>query len=292
MRVGSSRALLGAIAVVLVLVVGGTALFASLNWTGPRSSIQVARVWSDSVDAASGMTYYLLDVNVSNGQSAAWQVDPSHFSLASNASRVYSPVENYSVVALLDASTIPAGGRVAGELAFLLPKAESPARLSYSDQAGRALQTAAIPTVSGVASRFDPSVHVQFNGTAAANAVASWDGITNQTNALAFFGGEPGYRNYSFVAFTGQKIYVTLTLYYYKFPYDPNSIVVESVTSDDGYAVSDVVAWQAGFFSTPQPHQLPVTMTGYASNVDVTLLVTVPPGPQPGVLHFTIQFGT
>jgi hypothetical protein len=279
------------ITAVLVLLVGGSLVAVALNQSrGSNASVRVDRVWSDSVDAPKGMTFYLLDVNASNGRPSSWQLDPSRFMLKSNVSHVYSPADNYSEVALLSSEVVPSGQRVSGNVAFLLPDDEAPSKLSYDD-GGVSLQTTDLPAVSGIASRFDPSVHVQFNGTTAASAVATWDGITNQTNGLTFFGEEPGYRNYSFVFFTGQKIYVTFALYYYKFPYDPNSISVDSVTSDDGYAVSDVVGWQAAL-GVVEPHQLPVTMTGYGSNVEVTVLVTVPPGPQPGVLHFTLQFSS
>lgn len=275
------------VVVVLFLLVGASLGVLALRGMQSNERIQVVRVWSDAVDAPAGMVFYLLDVNVSNEQSAAWQVDPTLFTLDSNASHVYFPVSNYSEVSLLEPSSVSRGQRLLGNVAFLLPKNESPVALSYGQ--GGSVRTSDIPAVSGVASRFDPFVHVQYAGAAASSAVAGWNGITNQTNGLTFFGEEPGFRNYSFVFFTGQRIYVTLALYYYPFPYDPKSISVASVTSGDGYTISDVAGWQSSSGNI-QPHQLPVTMSGYGSNVEVTLLVTVPPGQQPGVLHFTLNF--
>jgi len=290
MALAKTRLVVGVL-LLAILVIAGLAVVSIYRSNPSPDSIRVAGVWSDGVDSPPGMRFYLLDVNASNGQSSVWKFDPSHFTLTSNSSKAYSPVENYSLEALLKPSLVSPGGQVTGFVAFLLASSEVPSELRYEDPTGFSLQTTSIPAVSAVASAFDPSVHVTFDGTPAADAVATWDGITNNTKALAFFGIEPGYRNDSFVFFTGQKIYVTLALYYYKYPSDPNSISVDSVTSDDGYAVSDIIGWQASL-GVAQANQLPVTLVGYGSNAEVTLLVTVPPGPQPGVLHFTIHFSS
>jgi len=280
------------LAAAVALIVVGSVFAVTFNVSPkPPGSIRIVQVWFDGVDAPQGMGFYILDVNASDTQSSVWQFNPADIEVSISSSRTSSPVDNYSEVPLLGSSDISPGKSVAGDDVYLLPQGETPTELSYHGTGTMAPLQVQVPAVSGVASRFDPSVHVQFNGTSADRAVATWDGITNQTNGLTFFGEEPGYRNYTFVFFTGQKIYVTFALYYYKFPYDPDSIVVDSVTSDDGYAVSSVVGWQASL-GVVQAHQLPVTMTGYGSNVEVTALVTVPPGPQPGVLHFTLQFST
>ena len=288
---GSRNVLLLLAGVLLVLLIGAGILAITRAETHSEpEQIQVTKVWTDRVDSPPGMVYYLLDVNASTIGPFAWNLEPSLFSMTTNASLTYYPTVNYNETAVLRESTMNPGRFIVGEVVFDVPLNQIPTKLSYADpRNGISIQTTAIPAGSGTASRFDPSVHFEFNGTSAANAVATWAGITNQTNGLAFFAGGPGSRNYSFVFFTGEKIYVTFAFYYYRFPYDPNSIVVKSISSEDGYVVSDVLAWQANFPSLG-PQQLPVTMTGYGSNVEVTLLVTVPPGPQYGVLHFTVQW--
>jgi hypothetical protein len=240
------------------------------------------------------MTYYLLTVNASDSGSSVWNLNPSFLSLTTASSGPYEPVANYSVVALMGNTTVSPGEHTMGRVAFELPAGQTPSTLTYSDsKGGVSIEAQGMPGISGVASRFDPSVHFTLNGTSWANTITTWAAITNQTNALAFFGGEANYKNSSFIFFTGQRISVTFAFYYYRLPSYPETIAVRAITSSDGYQVSDVLAWQETFgfsgYNTPSP--LPETMTGYGSNLEVTLLATVPPGPQPGVLHFTVQFG-
>jgi len=283
------------IAVVLLVVVGSFYFISRQSTPAAKLGIQVAKVWSDSVDSISGKVYYLLDVNASNEGSVAWHFNPSFLTLTSNDSAVYSAAANYTVLPILGPSDIESGQHAVGEVAFELPTSQRPIGLDYKDPMdGIVISANSVPDVIGIATRFDPSVHYLFNGTSAESAIATWTGITNRTNALTFFGEEPGYRNYSYVFFTGQKIYVTFTFYYYKFPYDPNTIAVRAVTSDDGYDTSDVLAWSGytGFPGSDVGHPLPAYLTGYGAETSVTLLVTVPSGQPSGVLHFTVQWSS
>ena len=261
----------------------------------PHLRIQVAKVWSDSVDSPSGMVYYLLDVNASNNGPGTWHFHSEHLALTSNTSSSYSAATGYASSQSLGTIDIGSGQQIVGEVAFELPMDQKPVSLAYTDATNAiSLATNTIPEVSGIATKFDPSVHYVFTGTAASSAIATWAAITNQTNALAFFGGESGYRNYNFVFFTGQHIYVTLTFYYYKYPYDPNTITLRAVTSNDGYIITDLVAWPtpSGFPGSNEAHPLPANLTGYGAETSVTLLVTVPPGHPSGVLHFTVQWSS
>lgn len=260
-----------------------------------KLSVEVAKVWSDKVDAPSGMIYYLLDVNASNQGTETWHFNPSFFDLISNESGVYSAAANYTALPVLGVSDIASGQHAIGELVFELPANQGPLSLDYKDSMnGIVISASSVPSVTGIATKFDPSVHYSFNGTSASSAIATWAGITNQSNALTFFGEEPGYRNYGFVFFTGQRIYVTFSFYYYKFPYDPNTIAVRAITSDDGYEISNVLAW-SGYTGIPGSnvgHPLPAYLTGYGAEVSVTLLATVPAGQPSGVLHFTVQWSS
>lgn len=281
------------VAVAIALLVGAALVATEFAAGGVSPHIEAVSVWSDSVDAPPGMVYYLLDVNVSNGGPSAWNLDPSLFSVTSNASISYPRASSYNATAVLESVSIGSGRHLAGEVAFELPAGQVPSKLNYHDsKVGVSVQAPRVPAVSGVASRFDPSVHFDLNGTSWAGTIATWAAISNQSSALYFFSGEEGQRNDRFVFFTGQKIDVSFAFYYYKGPMDPNTIEIKSIKSDDGYAVSDVLALRPtfGFSGYGGPSPLPVTMTGYGSNIEVTLLATVPPGPQYGVLHFTVQF--
>ena len=297
-RSGLARSRLLFAFIFLALILGAGMVVVIENGTGStRGTLLVSRTWSDAVDAPHGMTFYLLDVNVTDAGPSTWHLDPSQFSLTSNGSRSYTPTENYSEVLLLGKSGLLPGHNISGEVAFLLPANQAPSTLGYSGGSSVSVQPAGVPAVSGVASRFDPSVHFQLvgastqTGAITTDGITAWAAISNVTSyAMAFFGGESGYRNYTFVFFTGQRIYVSLFFYYYRVPGAPNSMTVDSVASDDGYSVSDVLAWGASVLGGSQPVPLPATMTGYGSSLGVTLLATVPPGPQAGVLHFTVQF--
>jgi Domain of unknown function (DUF4352) len=292
---GHRRGVLAAILCTVLLVV--FAVFVGLVKLGPTPSpveqVRVLKVWQDTVDAPAGMAYYLLDVNASNSGPDPWPLDPSLFSLTTNGSLAFHPSLNYAWIDLLSNSTVLPDGSATGEVAFELPAAQSPSVLKYADPAGREVaQTSDIPAVSGIATRFDPSVHFVLTGTSWAATVETWAAIINQSSGLAYFGGEPVDRNNTFLFFTGQGIGVTFFFDYFKRPSDPTTISVQSITNDDGFPVSDVMAMQTqfGFTGYSTPHPLPVNMTGYGANASVTLLVNVPAGHQDGVLHFTVQF--
>ena len=295
-RTGASRMRFGLVtAVALLVVVGAFYVVSRQSTSTTRLSIQVERVWSDSVDSPSGNVYYLLYVNASNGGSGFWHFNPLFFAVTSNDSDVYPAATDYAVLPVLGPSVIGSGQHTAGEVALELPSDQRPVGLDYKDSMDGIMVSASdVPDITGTATKFDPSVHYSFNGTSASSAIATWTGITNQTNALAFFGEEPGYRNYSFVFFTGQRIAVTFTFYYYRFPYDPNTIALKAITSDDGYDITDVLAWSgyAGFPGSNVGHPLPAYLTGYGAEASVTLLVTVPAGHPEGVLHFAVQWSS
>ena len=295
-RVGSGSGRLVFVSVALALLIAaGTVMVIRIEDRMTKGQLKVSGTWSDGVDSPPGSTYFLLDVNVADAGPSTWHLDPSLFSLASNGSHSFTFAANYSALALLGKEDLLPGHSISGEVAFLLPWGQTPSTLSYGDSA-ISVQPADVPPVSGEASRFDPSVHFLLegastqNGAITADGITTWAAISNNTSALTFFGGEHGYRSNSFVFFTGQNIEVSFAFYYYRVPGAPNSLTIDSVSSDDGYAVSNVLAWKTSFLGTEQPSALPTTLTGYGSNVEVTLLATVPSGPQAGVLHFTVQF--
>jgi len=263
--------------------VGAVALVTAIDSSSrPTKDIEVVKVWSDDVDAPAGMVYYLLDINATNTGTNVWSFEPSLFTLTSNSSIGYQWVPNYNETPLLTGSNLGAGGRVDGEVVFELPRNQSPSTLSYSDPAGVRLELDSIPPVTGVASRFDPVLHYTFNGSDSWGvALDTWGQIDNFST--------PGY-----VFFTGQKILASFSFTYLKRPSDPNTIVVESVTNDNGFPEFEVLAQPTalGSVATGADYPLPVSMVGHGASVAVILILTVPPGPQHGPLSFTIQWGT
>jgi len=283
------------IAVALLVLLTAFLVVSKQSTSSPQLRIQVAKVLSDGVDSPAGMVYYLLDVSASNNGPGIWHFNPALLFLTSNASSSYYASTGYTSSPGLGQTDIGAGQNAVGEVVFELPMNQRPASLAYTDTTGAIdIATDIIPEVSGTATKFDPSVHYVFTGTAASSAIATWAAITNQTNALAFFGGESGFRNYDFVFFTGQHIYVTFTFYYYKYPYDPNTITLRAVTSSDGYNITELVAWPTptGFPGSSAAHPLPANLTGYGAETSVTLLVRVPAGHPSGVLHFVVQWSS
>lgn len=298
-RAGYARSHLvfGLVALVLLVGAGILVVGGGMNQE-TKGGLGVVRAWSDGVDAPPGSTFYLLDINATDSGPSVWHLDPSLFSLTSNGTRSYAPEANYSALALMGREDIQPGHHVSGEVAFLLPADEAPSTLNYNGGGTVSVQPVGVPPVSGEASRYDPSVHFRLEGASTQSGaitedgVTAWAAISNNSDALTFFGGETGYRNYSFVFFTGQEITVSFFFYYYKVPDAPNSLRIDSVASDDGYSVSNVLAWQTSFLGNAQGSALPATLTGYGSSAAVTLEVAVPPGPQSGVLHFTVQFSS
>ena len=276
--VNSRKVRLTLVAVAVILLTSASIL--ALDFTQKASpEIQIAKVWSDRVDAPSGMLYYLVDVNASNISPTVWHLDPSLFAVTSNASLTYPSTVCYNETALLGKSDIAPGQHVTGEVAFEMPANQQPSKLNYADSVrGITIVVYDIPPVSGVATRFDPHVHYLLNGTSWANTITTVATIANDSRSYVFF--------------TGQKIYVSFAFYYYKRPIDPSTIAITSVTNDDGFPVSGVQAMTTShaFVVTNAYSPLPIAMTGYGSNAVVVLLVTVPPGRQFGVLHFTVQF--
>jgi hypothetical protein len=268
---------------VSALLVGAAALVTVLDSSSKRTKdIEVVKVWSDDVDAPAGMVYYLLDINATNIGTAVWHVDPSFFTLTSNASIGYQWVPNYNETPLLTGSDLGTGGHVDGEVVFELPQNQSPSALSYSDPAGIKLELNSIPAVTAVASRFDPVLHYTFNGSDSWGvALDTWGQIDNFTT--------PGY-----VFFTGQKILASFSFTYLKRPSDPNTIVIESVTNNNGFPETQARAQPTalGSVATGTDYPLPVSMVEHGASVAVILILTVPPGPQHGPLGFTIQWGT
>jgi len=251
----------------------------------PKGSEQIAvtELWFDGVDAPAGQVYYLLDVNASNSGVHDWLFDPSHLSLTSNTSDVYAPDPGYNETAILGASSIDPGRQILGEVAFGLPTGQSPSKLSYVDNAaGISLQQVRIPAVSAVASRFDPYLHYTLNGTSNWGiAISTWGAIANLTT--------PRY-----VFFTGEKILASFALYYHKRPADPMTVMVTSITNENGFPVSDVLytPTELGSVVTGDQYPLPAPLTGYGANIVVTLILTVPPGQQYGPLRFAIRFSS
>ena len=73
---------------------------------------------------------------------------------------------------------------------------------------------------------------------------------------------------------------------------DPATIQVRSISNGNGFPVTYEMGSNTShsFVVTNAQHPLPVTMTGYGASAQVTILLTVPPGPQQGPLRFTVQF--
>jgi len=267
--------------VVALLVSSFSLVFGLQSTTKPSRLLQVSKVWSDSVDAPAGMVYYLLDINATNAGTGIWDLNPSLFRLTSNTSTYYLYDPNYNETPILASSDLSAGGHIEGELVFELPANQSPSALAYSDLAG-VVKLGSIPAVTGIASSFDPYVRHTFVGSGSwGESLDIWGQIDNYTS--------PGY-----VFFTGQKIQVSFSFTYLKLPTDPDTIIIESVTNDNGFPQSRVLALPTslGFVATGAEYPLPVSMVGHGASVAVILTLTVPPGPQHGPLSFTIQWGT
>jgi hypothetical protein len=267
----------------IAILAGAVALvFGPQAPTKPTKQLEVSKVWSDSVDAPAGMVYYLIDVNATNAGTDVWHFDPSFFRLTSNTSSNYQYDPSYNETTIMTGSDLSPGGHMDGEVVFELPRNQSPSALVYSDPTGVSLELDSIPTVDGIASKFDPYVRHVFNGSDSwGDSLDIWGQIDNYTT--------PGY-----VFFTGQRIQVSFAFTYLKLPSDPNKIIIESVTNNNGFPESEVLAQPTalGSVATGADYPLPISLVGHGASAAVTLTLTVPPGPQHGPLSFTIQWGT
>lgn len=272
------------VAVVIVVIVAAGILAVRLWMSPPMSSqnIQIDRVSLDQVSAPAGSSFYLIELNASNLGTTAWRFNSGFLQATSNVSRVYSAVSGYNVTSLMGESSIQPRNHVVGHVAFEMPNNEIPLRLRYSDPgSGINLDGGSIPQPSVVASRFAYNVHLAVNGL----SVDGW--TANGCPATTINGTGPWVcsliingviENNSLVFFTGQTVQVNLWFEYLKKPADPATVNFQSVAAENGFAM----------ISVDRP--VPFTMTGWASQAGLVLLLRVPAGQQSGNIDLSVKF--
>ena len=244
-----------------------------------RVSLKIVRVALDQVDAPPGRSFYLLELNVSDSGPAPWEFNPRFLQVVGNDSNVYSTDSSYNETTLMEGLNITEGRYGVGQVAFRLPGGEAPSRLRYNDpESGISLDVDSVPRVSAVASRFELNARLTINGWAV--SAEGWTAKTvNGTDRWVSSIVVDGLiQNNSLVFFTGQKVAVDFWFEYLKQPVDPSTIMVTTVTNDDGFQVV-----------SSQP-SLPLILTGWGSQTGLVMVLTIPPGQHSGRLSFSTQF--
>ncbi|MDA4120412.1 MAG: hypothetical protein OK436_07470, partial [Thaumarchaeota archaeon] len=260
-----------AAAVVTVLVLG--ALVVGLGLTRPsagQQSIKVTKVYLDRVDAPSGMSYYLMDVDASNTAPTAWHFDPAFLAATSNSSATFSSNGSYNGTALLGVADIAPQQHLVGKVAFELPANQGPTKLSYADsKGGVTLQVTNVPSASAVASLFNYNAHMIVNGTGPTVQGQGWGFGSLIVNGVI--------ENNTLVFFSGEKVQVNLWFEYLKRPVDPATITIQSVTAGSGFQV----------LGADKP--VPFTMTGWGSQAGIVLLLKVLQGQHSGNIDLSVS---
>jgi len=256
---------------VTVLVAG--ALVVGLGLTRPsgsEQSIKVTKVYLDRVDAPSGMSFYVMDVDASNAATQAWHFDPSLLTVTTNTPATFPSNPSYNGTALIGAADIASGQHIVGKVAFEMPANQGPTKLSYADsKGGVTLRVTDVPAVSAVASLFNYNAHMSVNGTGPTVQGQGWGFGSMIMNGVI--------ENNTLVFFTGEKVQVNLWFEYLKRPVDPATITIQSVTAGNGFQV----------LGADKP--VPFMMTGWGSQAGLVLLLRVPEGQHTGNIDLSVQ---
>ncbi|HEY6282698.1 MAG TPA: hypothetical protein VIW22_02100 [Nitrososphaerales archaeon] len=249
------------------------ALVVGLSLTRPGGSdqsIKVTKVYLDRVDAPSGMSYYLMDVNASNTAPTAWHFDASFLAATSNSSTKFASNGSYNGTALLGVADIAPKQHLVGKVAFEMPANQGPTKLSYDDsKGGVTLQVTNVPAVSAVASLFNYNTHIIVNGTGPTVQGQGWGFGSLIMNGVI--------ENNTLVFFSGEKVQVNLWFEYLKRPVDPATITIQSVTAGSGFQV----------LGADKP--VPFTMTGWGSQAGIVLLLKVLQGQHTGNIDLSVS---
>ncbi|MDA4119728.1 MAG: hypothetical protein OK436_03980 [Thaumarchaeota archaeon] len=237
--------------------------------SGSEQSIKVTKVYLDRVDAPSGMSYYLMDVNASNTATKDWHFDASLLRATTNTSAIFPSNLNYNATVLIGAADVASGHHILGKVAFEMPANQGPTKLSYADsKGGVTLQATEVPAVSAVASLFNYNAHMSVNGTGPTVNGEGWGFGSLIMNAVI--------ENNTLVFFSGEKVQVNLWFEYLKRPVDPATITIQSVMAGNGFQI----------IGADKP--VPFTMTGWGSQAGLVLLLKVPQGQHTGSIDLSI----
>ncbi|MDA4121332.1 MAG: DUF4352 domain-containing protein, partial [Thaumarchaeota archaeon] len=278
---GLSRA--GVVVVVIILVFAAGILTFEL-WTNSNKAaprIQVDRVSLDQVDAPSGNSFYVLELNVSNAGTAAWKFNPGFLELVSNESHLFTADSSYNATSVLEAFSVGQNGQETGRVAYELPARQIPSSLRYTDSgSGIDLNIGNFPQVSAVASRLEYNVRLTVNGlpvdgwTAKGCPSSTVNGTSPWACSLIVNG---VILNNSLVFLTGQNATVNLWFEYLRKPADPTTVRFESVTAGNGFQIISV------------DRKIPFELSGWADQAGVVLLLGIPPGQQSGSLDLALR---
>ncbi len=274
----SRRATLVSLA--LLLIFSAAVLSVELRTLSPSDGgrrIQVERVALDDVDAPAGATYYVILLDVTNSGTEAWRFDPGFLRLSSNGSETYAVDANYSVVPPLVAATVLPGGSLAGSVTFELPNGQGPTSLGYRDPVlSVGPEVGKVPAVTAIASVLNQVVQLTING----GNVSGWAvGTVNGTGHWVTSVVSTGLvLNSSQVFFTDDRVQVSLWFEYLKKPSDPNVIILQALSNDQGFRILSV---------EPAP---PVVMKGWGYEVGFDVVLQVPPGHHSATLDIEVQF--
>jgi hypothetical protein len=260
----------GALAVAVLVVEAVVVGFGPTKPSTGQQFVKVTRVALDQVDAPSGMSFYVMDINASNNAPTTWHFDPSLLTANTNTSAIFPPNLNYNATVLVGAADIATAQHIVGKVAFEMPANQGPIKLTYADsKGGVALQVTDIPAVSAVASLFNYNAHLNVNGTGPTVQAGGWGFGSMIMNGVV--------ENNSLVFFTGQKVQVNLWFEYLKRPVDPATITIKSVTAGNGFQILG------------GDKSLPFTMTGWGSQAGLVLLLKVPLGQHTGNIDLSVQ---
>lgn len=220
---------------------------------------------TETADAPSGNSYYILSVDASYSGADTWNVHPFNFQVVSSSSSVYPATQVLSERNPLSDVTLSNGQHDVGQLAFELPHGQAPSKLEYIAQFPTIkIEIDSIPQASRWVSSITYAV-VNFQTSTGSSHVFG--------GALAACSG---------FYYTGDTITVKIPLSYtaYSGIY-PSSVTVTSVVeSDQGFTISSV-----------QP-SLPLTVAGNGREVDIIVNIPAPQYSYSGNMHLVVTVST
>jgi hypothetical protein len=96
--------------------------------------ITVNETISDSPEASAGGNAYIYDVTITNTGSGSYDVNPTYFTMVTSSNSRYDSTILRAMRQSLPEVTLNQGQSATGQIAFQLPKTQTPSRLEFVDQ--------------------------------------------------------------------------------------------------------------------------------------------------------------
>jgi hypothetical protein len=233
-------------------IVATTTALPTASASGPMG-IEVARTTLDqtTADSQAGDAYYIFDLTLTGNDSAALPSGASHFALTGSSGATYNEINDPAIRQPLPNSSLSTGQQASGQVAFLLPSSDQPAKLEYSVPAqGVDVTVANLPQ----ASRWVTSV-AQVTATLPSNSATSNFFATAQI------------QNFTYGVFYSTD---TITVKIEITPYNYDDIVGQAVPD---ITVTSVTSATLGFTVAGVSPSLPVTVSANGNLAEVDLYV-------------------